>query len=287
MARIVAIGIATLDVVNVVDGYPAENNEVRAVSQRIVRGGNATNTLVTLSQLGHQCAWAGVIADELDGQRILEDLAMHEVDISACHLAHGKAPTSYVTLNQRNGSRTIVHYRDLPEYDFASFQQIDLRSCDWLHFEGRNVAQTEQMLHFAADNTVAVPRSVEIEKPREGIQQLFEHADILMFSRSYAVSQGYQDAEKFLKKMARQARDQELICAWGESGAYALSRDKQMLHSPAYPPAKIVDTLGAGDAFNAGIINAFLAGQTLEEALESACRLAGQKCGYMGMDFLK
>lgn len=287
MARVLAVGIATLDIINVVDGFPVENAEVRAVAQRSARGGNATNTLTVLRQLGHQCTWAGVIADETNGRRILKDLSADQINTSACRLIpQGKTPTSYVTLNQQNGSRTIVHYRDLPEYDAVDFQQIDLRLYDWLHFEGRNIAQTKQMLQFAIANTVAVPRSVEIEKPRPGIEQLYEYADILFFSRSYALSQGFEDPQAFLNQMAKLAPTQELVCAWGEAGAYARSHDQEMFHSPAYPPAKIIDTLGAGDTFNAGIIDAFISGQTFDEALVSACRLAGAKCGHTGFNFL-
>src|SRR5690606_2634666 len=43
MGHVLAIGIATLDIVNTVDGYPAEDAEVRASAQRVSRGGNATN----------------------------------------------------------------------------------------------------------------------------------------------------------------------------------------------------------------------------------------------------
>lgn len=287
MARILGIGIATLDVINTIDGYPAENTEVRALSQRISRGGNATNSLVVLSQLGHACAWAGVIADEPDGQRILNDLFTHAVETSNCRLvAHGKTPTSYIALNQLTGSRTIIHYRDLPEYEFKDFQHIDLRIYDWLHFEGRNVMETQRMLRCAMENTVAVPRSIEIEKPRENIEQLFKYADLLLFSQNFAQSQGYTDAKQFLQHMRHQAPEQELICAWGEEGAYGMSRNGEIFYSRAYPPLKVIDTLGAGDTFNAGIIDAYLSGQILEEALQSACRLAGQKCGHIGLNFL-
>jgi hypothetical protein len=51
MAKILGIGIAALDIINTVDGYPNEDAEVRAINQRVCRGGNATNTLVVLSQL--------------------------------------------------------------------------------------------------------------------------------------------------------------------------------------------------------------------------------------------
>ena len=49
MANILAVGIATIDIINRVNGYPHEDDEIRAISQSIRRGGNATNTLVVLS----------------------------------------------------------------------------------------------------------------------------------------------------------------------------------------------------------------------------------------------
>src|SRR3569833_242282 len=113
---------------------------LRALAQRVSRGGNCTNTLVVLSQLGHHCSWGGVLVDEPDASRIVADLDAHAIDLTPVRrLPKGKVPTSYITLNQRNGSRSIVHYRDLPEYDFDAFATIDLGACDWLHFEGRDI----------------------------------------------------------------------------------------------------------------------------------------------------
>jgi ketohexokinase len=44
----------------------------------------------------------------------------------------------------------------------------------------------------------------------------------------------------------------------------------------------LVDTLGAGDAFNAAIIDGLLAGLSLEPLLARATGLAGRKCGQRG-----
>lgn len=285
-ARILAVGIATLDIINSVADYPAEDDEIRAVSQRLCRGGNATNSLTILSQLGHQCHWAGVLADDPDARHIEADLERHQIDTSAVlRLAEGKVPTSYITHNLANGSRTIVHHRDLPEYPFSQFQQIDLSQFDWLHFEGRNVAETNKMLAWAKQQAPGLPRSVEIEKERDGIDSLFELADVLLFSKAFAQGRGYTNAQSLLNALQPQCRMTKLICAWGEAGAWAID-NKQEFHSPAFPPTRLIDTLAAGDTFNAGIIDALLQGQTLEIALQSACRLAGQKCGHQGLDFL-
>jgi ketohexokinase len=287
MSHILGIGIATLDIVNTVDGFPAEDTEVRALNQQLRRGGNCTNTLVVLSQLGHRCTWGGVLAAEADGDHIRADLARHRIDLDTVStLAQGKVPTSYITLNRRNGSRTIVHYRDLPEFGYEDFTRIELHDFDWMHFEGRNVAETRRMLARAKALSPATPRSVEIEKPRADIEQLFTDADVLLFSRHFARAGGYDDPHRFLTDIADKTPNVIRALAWGEAGAYALDPAGRLLHNPAYPPPRLADTLGAGDTFNAGIIDALLDGKDIDQALHAACRLAGRKCGYEGLDFI-
>lgn len=287
MARILAVGIATLDIINIVADYPAEDDEVRAAGQLLRRGGNATNTLVVLSQMGHQCGWAGTLTEEQDAQVIVDDLAGHGIDLSEVKtLPHGKVPTSYITLSERSGSRTIVHYRDLPEYDYERFCAIDLSRFDWVHFEGRNVEQTERMLRRLKERRPGLPCSVEIEKPREGIERLFSLPDLLLFSRHYARSQHHTRAEALFDRVRPQAPQAHMVCGWGSGGAYADDRDRRNYYTPAFPPRQLVDTIGAGDVFNAGIIDGLVRARPMELTLIEAARLAGRKCGQQGMDNL-
>ena len=288
MAQILAVGNATLDIINIVDGYPAEDMEVRATAQQIRRGGNATNTLVALSQLGHHCSWAGTLANEPDGSLILADLASHQIDTSAVHsVAQGKVPTSYVALNRRNGSRTIVHYRDLPEYNHRDFEQIDLGNFDWVHFEGRNIDELHMMMEWVRELRPELPVSLEVEKVRPGIEAIFSFASVLLFSKEFARHSGHGEAQPFLHGLQQRGISGLLICAWGEQGAYGLDGNGICHHAPAHPPVQVIDTLGAGDVFNAGIIDALVQGKPLEAALNDATQLAGMKCGIYGLDGLR
>lgn len=289
MAHILGIGIATIDIINDVDGYPREDDEVRARAQHVCRGGNAANTLVVLSQLGHHCDWCGVLADD-DGaafvERALRDFG---IDSRLCQrAAAGTTPTSYITRNCENGSRTIVHYRDLPELDFDHFRRLDLHGYDWLHFEGRNIVATERMMAHVRQHHPDLPLSLEVEKSRPGIETLFPHADLLLFSRHYVLAtDGRQTTpQAFLERLHTRLPRQRLVCAWGEAGAWGLDRDGALHHSKAFPPARIVDTLGAGDTFNAAIIDACVREESLATALSHGCRIAGRKCGHSGLDFL-
>ncbi len=292
MANILGVGIATLDIINHVARYPDEDSEVRALSQDIRRGGNVTNTLVVLSQLGHHCQWAGTLADDGNSNAIRTDLARYAIDFGpVTQITGASTPTSYIALSAENGSRSIIHHRDLPEYGLDAFRRIDLGALDWLHFEGRNVDAVAAMLRHARQQCPALPLSVEIEKPREHIEQLCGLADLVIFSRGYALQQlnnqaaddPHSAAAQFLQLTQQRAPRATHVCSWSEHGAFGLAPHGAVLHSPAFAPGKVIDTLAAGDTFNAGLIDACASGQTLADSLRRACRLAGKKIGHRGL----
>jgi len=288
MARILGTGIATLDIINTVDGYPAEDSEVRALAQVVRVGGNTANTLSVLAQAGHECRLAGVLAGDMNGRRIASELELRGVDLRhARRVEHGAAPTSYILLNQHNGSRSIVHYRDLAEFSIGDFMDIDgIESCDWLHFEARNCDDLAVMLAYARSIVTDQPISLEVEKEREGLDALWDYPDIIIFSRAFARGRGFEQPTAFLHEARLWAPQAILVLPWGDQGAWALTQKGELHHSPAFPPAEVIDTLAAGDTFNAGLIHAMLSGQSLADALVDACQLAGRKVGQSGLEGL-
>jgi len=286
MYKILLSGIATLDIINVVNDYPQEDEEIRAIDHYEQRGGNGANTAVVLSQLGNKVEFVGVLTESSDGKKINNDLLRFNISINYCQYDNGQSPTSYITVNSKNGSRTIVHYRSIPELGFDTFNKIPLSDFDWYHFEGRNIETTLKMLNKIRHEVPHKPVSIEVEKPRPGIEQLYPYANTILFSRHYANACGFSDAESFLKEQRKHISLAILICAWGELGAWALDEKNTLYYSKAYPTDNIVDTLGAGDTFNAAIIHSFLNGNDLSSSLTAACQLAGKKIGQSGFDKL-
>lgn len=283
MSRILAVGIATLDIINNVEHFPREDEELRALSQQIRRGGNAANSACILAQFGHQVSLLCTLARDTAGERIEKELRQCGVVLDqVVYVDNACTPTSYITLNRQNGSRTIIHYRDLPELKAEQFQTNQVERYDWFHFEGRNIAETEKMLRRLKRYISDQPISIEIEKPREGIERLFAYADILFFSRTYVTQHGYTSVTDFFTDIQSSTGPAILICGWGEQGAHACDHHGRHYRTPAFPPQRVVDTIGAGDTFNAGFIHAMLDGQTIESALISACKLAGRKVGQQG-----
>lgn len=283
MANILAIGNAVLDRVISVAHYPAENTESRCLGSYEQLGGNAVNNLTILAQLGHQVSWCGTLAQDTQSQTIMK--LMSELSVQYHHvqiLKKGSAPVSTILLAQDTGSRTISHVRDLSELDFEHFAQLAIEDYDWVHFEGRNVQALSGMLNIARCFLTKQPISLEVEKERDGIDALFNQANVLMFSQAFAIGRGHQDPEIFLRAMLEQSPNAKLFCGWGSLGAFAIEQGA-FYHVAADPNCVVVDTLGAGDTFNAGIIDALARGHSTAEALALAVRLAEKKIAQQGI----
>ncbi|XP_078005937.1 ketohexokinase isoform X6 [Phascolarctos cinereus] len=139
--QILCVGLVVLDIINVVDKYPEEDSDSRCLTQRWQRGGNASNSCTILSLLGAPCAFMGSLAPG--------------------HVAE-----------------------NLPDVSAKDFEKVDLNRFKWIHFEGRNASEQVKMLQRIEQHNKKLPKeqqitiSVEVEKPREELYQLFAYGDV-------------------------------------------------------------------------------------------------------------
>ncbi|XP_069584764.1 ketohexokinase isoform X6 [Ranitomeya imitator] len=291
--RILCVGLVCLDIINVVDQYPEEDTDTRCLSQRWQRGGNASNSCTVLSLLGAPCAFMGSLAPGYIADFIMSDFSRRSIEASRVSWqTRGDTPCACCLVNINNGTRTVTLYdTNLPDVTAEDFQKVELTQFKWIHWEGRNADEQIKMIHRVtaynqsrpADQRITV--SVEIEKEREELYQLFQYGDVVFVSKDVARHFGFtSSSEAVVGFYPRVKNGAYLVCAWAEQGADALGPDGRVLHSPSFPPETIVDTLGAGDTFNASVIYSLSNGQSMQEAITFGCRIAGKKCGIQGYD---
>ncbi|KAL2009854.1 hypothetical protein VTN00DRAFT_5661 [Thermoascus crustaceus] len=324
MRQLIAIGACYLDVILSVDHYPAEDEKLRASSLARRRGGNCPNTLEVLQQLiegknkqqqqhsedekhaSSPVLIAVLSAASSPASQFIRDSLGPAVDLTHClyRETHTEPASSYIIKSRTTGSRTIVNYNELPEMTSAEFgaavERLDIGdgSGRWFHFEGRIPDVNLRNIQHLRQRFPAAKISVEVEKPgRPGLPEMAAEADVVFYSKSWVQDKGYTNPEEFLRSQAPHTLKASLLCCtWGEEGASALELPSQTYtHCPAYklpPGAKVVDTIGAGDTFVAGMLYAITCHGTVDSAQEEAwpvdravsfaTELAGRKVAQEG-----
>ncbi|XP_053106936.1 ketohexokinase isoform X9 [Hemicordylus capensis] len=144
---ILCIGLVCLDIISVVDRYPAED----------------TDTSFILSDL-RRCA--------VDAAHVVWQ-------------SPGETPCACCLINRSNGSRTVtLSDTNLPDVTLADFEQVDLSQYKWIHWEGRNASEQVKMLQRVERHNRECPAaervatSVEVEKPRPDLYPLLGYGDV-------------------------------------------------------------------------------------------------------------
>jgi ketohexokinase len=293
--------------------FPIEDEKLRAKSITRRRGGNTANSLEVLSQLlEHDKTPASSSAStnlhliavlpnaqSAASQFIVESLP--RVSISECSLFRTdcqEAASSYIIQSEAKRSRTIVSINELQEMQVSEFSHkvCEFAKADgrqvgenvWVHFEGRIPEVTHSCVKLLRRDFSHYKISVECEKPeRTEMAEIAKLADVVFYSRLWAEKNGYADARSFLQAQSVDKRDGTILCCtWGSGGATAVKKgsEESWAHVNAWQaqeggPTKVVDTIGAGDTFIAGMLFALNNHDEwpLQRKLEFSNELAGRK----------
>ena len=173
------------------------------------------------------------------------------------------------------------------------FQQQDCIA-EWAgssRVQGRIADTTLNCISHLRKNYPQATVSVEVEKPgRPGLPDLAAAADVVFFSRSWAEDQGYTASKPFLEEQGRvlATRSPILFCTWGAQGSRAWHSGIIEHAKPLTTDVKVVDPVGAGDSFIAGVLFALAVqrGNTVSKALRLGITVAEAKVqreGFQGL----
>jgi sugar/nucleoside kinase (ribokinase family) len=252
-------------------------------------------------RLGLRTAIAGVVGDDALGRFMLAAMAERGLDISAVRLDPDVPTGASVILASATdrailtapGTIPLLRVADVPPALLARARHVHVGSFFLL-----DAARSDLPAFFRAARAAGATTSVDSNWDPSGswdggIRALLAETDVFLPNLAEATRIARAAGAKVPdpeSAAGAEASDAEsaaralvalgprvVVVKRGPDGALAATADGRVARCPAIP-VEPIDTIGAGDSFDAGFLASWLAGRPLE-----ACLAIGVACGSLSM----
>ena len=240
-------------------------------------GGDATNVAIDLARLGQHAALIGLIGNDFHGDGIVKTAKAANVDIS--NVIRRDDVTTTMTLilygksaqnaNQRHCSRNEGGNAELCQKDISDDM---LRGAAHLHYgsfgplKKLDGADAAELFRRARAMGLSVSLDVKgLGRDMEKLKQMLPYVDLFMPNIDEVKDlTGLYDLEEI--RAYFHGLGVKILCMkMAEQGVLISTKEEAILLPTLTRQEEIVDIMGAGDAFCAGFITAYLNGMSLKE----------------------
>jgi sugar/nucleoside kinase (ribokinase family) len=291
MARVVVIGDLMTDAVAHATLPLARGSDTPA-SVTMHGGGSGANIAAWMAADGGDVAFVGRRGADIAGRN--RDMELMGYGVDARLVMDPERPTgTCVVMVTHKGERTMLSDPganaalspdDLPHDLFVPGAHLHVSGYTLLSEGARAAGLAAIEYARRANMTVSADAASSAPLERTGAEPFLELSAgaVLLFVNAAQgkVLTGREDPEAAARVLT--AWYPHVVVKLGADGALFYANGRPPVRVPAPPLDRVVDSTGAGDAFIAGFIPAWLDKKPPGEALGSGCRLAAHALGLVG-----
>lgn len=254
-------------------------------------GGAPMNTLVAVSRLSSKSGAISVVGEDPFGQFLIHELEKNNVDVSHIKIKKGTRTTiTFIANEPKTGERSFVFYRK-PWIKGTADSELLIEDNDLdyisktkiLHVSGFSLSQNTsrksvfRAVEYAKQNGVKVSFDptlrIDVWSSKHTLRRLYNKmlklSDIATFSKEEAEFIFKTLDPKKAAKAALRYGVEFVGIKLGSDGALLCTGSGEELYSSAFN-VDVVDTTGAGDGWNAGLLVGLVKGWDLQTCLTVA-----------------
>jgi sugar/nucleoside kinase (ribokinase family) len=227
------------------------------------------------ARLGLRVAFIGVCGEDVFGRFMLDEMHKRDVDISNVMVRPDGQTGLSVILGRRTDRAILTHAGLIAALHVADISDDLLRQARHLHVASyflQTSLQPDLPHLFQRAHSLALTTSLDTNYDPSGqwlgFEKLLAVTDVFLPNQIEALSiTKTSDVESAARQLAQQAKT--VVVKLGANGALACTQG-EILKSASLR-VDVVDTVGAGDSFDAGFLYGYLHKWEMTESLRLAC----------------
>lgn len=284
---VIGFGALNVDTLLKVDKIAGAEEESFIHDYTEACGGSAANTMVGLARLSASVGFVGKVADDHEGQLQIECFQKEGVNTDG--IIHSPKGKSGVCLGfvDKKGARAL--YINPGVNDLIEFREIQapyITDTQFLHlssFVGEKSFRAQKKLMSFLPDSVKVsfdPGSLYAQKGLAAIEPIIQNSFVMMPNtvelKLLTGETGIPEGAQKLIEMGVEI----VAVKMGDKGCYVSNGEEKMTLQPYKVP--VVDTTGAGDAFDAGFLYGLVHNRSLEDCGKLGNFVASRSVMKMG-----
>jgi sugar/nucleoside kinase (ribokinase family) len=250
-------------------------------------GGSAAICACAAARLGLETALLGVTGDDLFGRQMLAELTEKGVDVSSCIVDPSVATGVTIVLARARDRAMLTYLGAIGRLRVAHVPPALLKRTRHLHVGSYfllDEARPDLPGLFREAHDMGVTTSVDCnwdpaDRWESDLLELIDVADVFFCNvREAERITGYKDARVAGVELARHAS--AAVIKAGRYGAVGVSGG-EVIEAGA-PMVQAIDTVGAGDTFDAGFLSRWIEGNPLLDCLRFGVACGSLSTGGVG-----
>lgn len=239
-----------------------------------------------VARLGLKVAFIGMCGDDVFGHFMLDEMSKRNVDVSYVIVRKDKQTGLSVILNNQSDRAILTHLGLIAALQAGDISDDLLSQAKHLHVASyflQTKLQPDLPNLFRRAKSFGLTTSLDTNyDPSEkwsGFDELLSMTNVFLPNEAEAKSlTGAENVKEAANRL--RSKSEAVVIKMGKDGAIAV-QNKQTIQVSSIP-VQVVDTVGAGDSFDAGFVFGYLNQWALEKSLKFACvcgALSTQKAG--------
>lgn len=272
--EVTALGELNVDIIlNDIDGFPEMGKEKFAGKMTVALGSSTAIFAANVACLGARTAFAGMVGRDSFGSLVSESLRAKGVDTRFLIESPDYATGATLVMSYDEDRANLTYQGAMDHMGFDDLNPDIFRESRHIHISSvfmQSALKRDFSRIFEAAESGGVTLSMDTQwDPKEewdfDCAAILPHVDVFMpnetelkaITRTDDLSGAISRIRPYLRQVA--------VIKCGSRGSLLVKKDGEVSEMPSFLNSHVVDSIGAGDSFNAGFIYGYVKEMSLTE----------------------